>query len=102
MNFMALTAAVLFLVLARPAAAYFTLGNPDCAEVTAAREDEVGAPAMVMWVFGYITARNYERDATAGEFTDDLEILDLILNYCREHPGNDLDDASINIYDSLK
>ena len=104
MNLRPLTALALVLILAmaQPAAAYTVKGSVECPDVVREDANENHRKMNMWWVLGYISARNYERDASVGKGEDAEHLYGHVLSYCRNHPGNDLDDASIALYDLLK
>ena len=102
MKFRPPTTLVLILAMASPAAAYTVKGSVECPDVV--REDANGQHRMMnmWWVLGYFSGRNYELAADVGEGVDSDVLYAHVLTYCRAHPGNDMDDASIDLYDLLK
>ena len=102
MKFRLLTALVLTLAMAPPAAGYTIKGSVECRDVVLEEANERFREAIKWWVLGYFSGRNYERDADTGKDMDGEALYAHVLNYCREHPGDGTDNASIDIYDFLK
>ena len=99
MKFRPLTTLVLTLAMASPAAAYTVKGNVQCRDVVLEDANERFREAIKWWVLGYFSGRNYERDADTGKDMDGEALYAHVLNYCREHLGNDVVNASKDLYD---
>ena len=76
------------------------IGGESCGEILSDHDNDKKTFyfTRMQWVLGYITARNYERDATKGKNISSDSIYYSIIKYCRENPLKDLDDASIHLY----
>lgn len=90
-------------VLAVPgaASAYTAKGIVECPKLLEEDANPEFRQMNKFWLLGYITARNYEADADAGAETDNEALYLLALDYCRANPEGDLDDAAIEVYDTL-
>ena len=110
MKFRPLTTLVLILAMASPGAAYadYTVkGSVECPDVVKEDANEHFREFNKWWILGYFTGRNYERDrhqpdSLVGKGIDSDDLYAHVLSYCRTHPDNDMDDASIDHYDLLK
>ncbi len=102
MKFRPLTTLVLILAIASPAAAYTVKGSVECPAVVREDANEKHRLANMWWVLGYISGRNYERDTNAAKGVDSEDIYAHVLSYCRTHPEDDMDDASIDLYNLVK
>ena len=102
MTFRPLTTLVLILAMASPAAAYTVKGSVECPDVVREDDNEDFRKMNMWWVLGYFSGRNYELDASTGKGIDGEDLYAHVLTYCRSHPNNDMDDASIDLYDLLK
>ncbi len=110
MKFRALATLALALAMASPGAAYadYTVkGSIECPDVVREDDDTNFRAMNKWWVLGYFSGRNFERDkflddALVGKGIDSDALYGLVLGYCRDHPGNDLDDASHDLYDRLQ
>lgn len=89
-------------LLAAPAAAYTVKANIECPDVLKEDSNPTFSAQNHWWVLGYITARNYVDDAEAGKGVDNDVIYQMLIDYCTNNPNDDIDDASIYIYESLK
>ena len=89
-------------LLAMPASAYTVKANIDCPDVLKEDANPTFSAQNHWWVLGYITARNFEADADVGKGVDNDTIYQMLIEYCTNNPNDDIDDASIFIYESLK
>ncbi len=93
---------------ALPAAADYTVkGSVECPDIVKEDANEHYREYNKWWLLGYITARNYEADRSGGfgevaRGVDSDVIYQQALDFCRANPGNDWDDAAINMYNSYK
>ncbi len=102
MKFRPLTTLVLTLAMASPAAAYTVKGSVECPDVIREDANEDHRNMNKWWVLGYFSGRNYERDASTGKGLDAEDLYAHVLTCCSTHPGNDMDDASIDLYNLVK
>ena len=102
MKFRPLATLVLILAIAQPAAAYTVKGSVECPDVVREDANEKFRQMNMWWVLGYISGRNYERDASTAKGVDSKQLYAHVLAYCRSHPGRDMDDASKDLYDLLR
>ena len=102
MRFRPAAALVLILALASPAAAYTVKGSVECPDVVREDANEDHRNMNMWWMLGYFSGRNYELDATTGKGLDAEDLYGHVLSYCRNHLGNDMDDAAIELYNLLK
>jgi len=102
MKFLPLTMITLILAIASPAAAYTVKGSVECPDVVKEDATENFRKMNMWWVLGYISGRNYENDTSVSKGIDGEDLYAHVLSYCRTHPGNDMDDASIDLYDALR
>lgn len=96
-----LSAAVM-LMPPSPSAAYTAKGFVECPKLIEEDANPNYRQMNKFWLLGYITARNYENDASVGDSIDDESLYLLALEFCRRNPQADLDDAAIDIYDRLR
>ncbi len=102
MKFRPLTTLVLILAIASPAAAYTVKGSVECPDVIREDANEDFRKMNMWWVLGYISGRNYESDASVGKGLDSEDLYGHVLTYCRSHLGDDMDDASNDLYKLLR
>ncbi len=102
MKFRPLTALVLILAIAQPAAAYTVKGSVECPDVIREDANEDFRKMNMWWVLGYISGRNYESDASVGKGLDSEDLYGHVLTYCRNNLASDMDDAAIDLYDLLR
>ena len=93
---------------ALPAAADYTVkGSVECPDIVKENSHEHYSEYNKWWLLGYFTARNYLADQSGdygqvGKGVDSDEIYSMALSFCRDNPGNDWDDAAIDVYNRLK
>ncbi len=97
-----LTTLALILAMASPAAAYTVKGSVECPDVVREDSNDNHRKMNMWWVLGYFSGRNYENSASTGKGIDSDVLYAHVLTYCKAHPNNDMDDASIDLYDLLK
>ncbi len=102
MKLLPLTTLVLILAMASPAAAYTVKGSVECPDVIREDNNENHRKMNVWWILGYFSGRNYENDASVGKGVDGEDLYAHVLSYCRTHPEDDMDDASIDLYNLVK
>jgi len=102
MKFRPLTTIVLILAMASPAAAYTVKGSVECPDVIREDSNENHRKMNMWWILGYFSGRNYELDAQVGKGIDGDDLYAHVLTYCRSHLGNDMDDASNDLYKLLR
>ena len=102
MKFRPLTTLVLILAMASPAAAYTVKGSVECPDVIREDNNENHRKMNMWWILGYFSGRNYELDASVGKGIDGEDPYAHVLTYCRSHLADDMDDASIDLYNLLK
>ena len=102
MKFRSLTTLVLILAMASPAAAYTVKGSVECPDVVREDATEDFRKMNMWWILGYFSGRNYENAASVGKGIDGDDLYAHVLAYCRSHPGKDMDDASIDLYELLR
>ena len=78
-------------------------GNTSCGELLEEEKNRTSQGILFYqknaWILGYITGRNYENNANKGRGVHPDSIYYAVLNYCRDNPLKDLDDAIQFIYD---
>ena len=97
-----LTAMALAALTAAPAAAYTAISAVECPDILREDADPTYREMNKWWLMGYITGRNYAADGVVGRGVDNGSIYNMALEYCRENPGSDWDDAAVYIYDALQ
>ena len=102
MKFLPLTSLALIAAMASPAAAYTVKGSVECPDVVKEDATEKFRLANMWWVLGYFSGRNYELDANTGTNVESEDMYAHVLSFCRNNPGKDMDDASIDLYNLLK
>ncbi|MFQ5565032.1 MAG: HdeA/HdeB family chaperone [Paracoccaceae bacterium] len=102
MKVLPLTTLALILAMASPAAAYTVKGSVECPDVVKEDANENYRKMNMWWILGYFTGRNYEQDVSVGKGIDAEDLYAHVLSYCKAHPGNDMDDASIDLYNLLR
>lgn len=98
----ALVLAAALLAAPAPARAYLALGVTDCATVIEEDANEHYALANLLWVLGYLTARNFVDGADSGALYDDDEIYEMLLDFCADNPQADLDAAGEYLFEALQ
>lgn len=93
--------ALVALAAAAPAAAYTVKSSVECPDIVREDENENYRAMNRWWLMGYFTGRNFADDAEVGKAIEDENIYQMALDYCRNNPQNDWDDAAIHIYDRL-
>lgn len=94
--------------MAAPAVAYTVKGSVECPDVLKEDSNEAYSLANRWWVLGYITGRNYQTELQTGDATqtgagvDEDQIYAYVIEFCKNNPDKDMDDASIDLYESLK
>jgi uncharacterized membrane protein YgcG len=97
----------LLAVVALPAQAEYTVkGGVECPDIVKEDADEHYREYNKWWLLGYITGRNYQidlggNDSNAGRDVESDAIYAMALEWCRNNPGNDWDDAAIQLFDRL-
>jgi hypothetical protein len=96
-------AAMTLIGFAAPAsgAAYTVKSSVECPDIVREDANENYREMNKWWLMGYFTGRNYAADAETGKAVEDEDIYQMALDYCRENPGNDWDDAAIHVYGRL-
>ena len=94
-------AALIALSAAAPAAAYEVKSAVKCPDLVREDANETYRAMNKWWLMGYFTGRNFANDAEAGKAVGDEDIYRMALDYCRSNPGDDWDDAAIDVYDRL-
>lgn len=95
-----LTVAMLLTMSALPVAADYTVkGSFSCEAAMQEDSNEHYREYNKWWLLGYFTVRNYELQQNVGHGIDDDNIYQMALTFCQSNPGNDWDDAAIQIYD---
>ena len=102
MKLLPLTTTVLILAVTAPAAAYTVKGSVECPDLIREDANEDHRNMNMWWVLGYFSGRNYELDAQTGKGIDAEDLYGHVLSYCKSHLSDDMDDASIDLYDLLK
>ena len=80
---------------------YTVQGSQECGDII--YEDRMNNDmmyqAVTSWLQGYITARNFITDSDKG--ADFHSLYFALLNFCKDFPLKDIDDAAIFIYSTL-
>jgi hypothetical protein len=84
------------------AQAYTVKGSIECPEMMEEDANETFALANKFWLLGYLTGRNFENDTDVGRGMESDTIYSIALDFCRNNPSKDIDDAGIRVYDILK
>jgi hypothetical protein len=95
-------AGLAMLVSAASAQAYAVKGLVACPDAVQADSQEESRLANKFWLLGYISARNFTRDAQVGADVAAEDIYARALGYCRENPADGWDDAARFVYESLR
>jgi hypothetical protein len=97
-----IAAAVLVaLATAAPAAGYTVKSLVECPDVVREDTDADFREMNKWWLMGYLTGRNYAADGEVGSAIEDENIYRMALDYCRDNPSSDWDDAAVHVYDLL-
>ncbi len=94
-------AALTALSMASPAMAYTVKSSVQCGDIVREDSNETYRQMNKWWLMGYFTGRNYAVDSEAGKAIEDENIYQMALDYCRNNPAEDWDDAAIYVYDRL-
>lgn len=54
------------------------------------------------WLLGYITRYNYDHETKLGRGYKNKALVDTALQYCREHPLDDFDQAALHVTEQLR
>ena len=85
-----------------PAHADYTVkGSVECPGIVEEDAHEHYRQYNRWWVLGYFTGRNYVEDKGVGKGMDNDKIYEIALDYCKNNPGSDWDDASRHVYELL-
>ena len=94
-------AALIALAAVAPASAYTVKSSVECTDIVREDANEDYRAMNRWWLMGYFTGRNYAADAEVGREIEDENIYQMALDFCRGNPGNDWDDAAVQVYDRL-
>ena len=96
-----------------PAMADYTVkGSVECPDIVKEDANENYREYNKWWLLGYFSARNYaadtannaggtQKNSEVGKGIDNDNIYNMALDFCKNNPGNDWDDAAIHVYDLL-
>ena len=93
------------LAMAAPTAVnaeYTVKGSVECPDVVREDANEDFRKMNMWWILGYISGRNFERDASVSKGIDAEDLYAHVLSFCRANPGKDMDDGSIDLYELLQ
>lgn len=98
-----LTALTLFAVLASPAWSFMAYGQGvlTCAELTEYHDRFGESLGAKQWIYGYVTARNFENYSDKGEGKHKA-FYAAIIQDCRQNPLDDSLDATNRLYNKLR
>jgi hypothetical protein len=82
-------------------AEYTVKGSVECPGIVEEDANEHFRQYNRWWVLGYITGRNYAAEKDVGKGMDNDKIYEIALDFCKNNPNNDWDDASRHVYDLL-
>ncbi|MBZ9888933.1 hypothetical protein LB559_13370 [Mesorhizobium sp. BR1-1-3] len=102
-------ACVAFCMLTYPAGAgeYATYGPGANSCGKWVKAEEMSRAVGMSWVLGFMTAMNFRNGRSGNQHTDvthgtDADSLELwLVNYCSEHPLEDLNAATLSLYFEL-
>ena len=77
-------------------AGYTALGNNTCGNILANENNPSAKNALIFYMNGYFTARNYENAADVSADGDTLFYS--LIRYCKDNPFRKLSHASESIY----
>ena len=95
-------AALIVLASVSPGLAYTVLGHVECPGIVEEDANEHFREYNKWWLMGYFTARNYETESEVGRGADHDKLYAQALDYCRNNPKDDWDDAAIFLYEQMK
>lgn len=84
------------------AQAYTVIGGIQCPKMIEEDANESYKLANEFWLLGYLSGRNFENDIDVGKGFDSSTIYVMALDFCRNNPSKDIDDAAIRVYDILR
>ena len=94
--------AAALVALTLPAHAEYTVkGSVECPGIVEEDANEHFRQYNRWWVLGYFTGRNYAADKDVGKGMDNDKIYEIALDFCKNNPNNDWDDASRHVYELL-
>jgi hypothetical protein len=84
-----------------PGLAYTVKSSVECPDIVREDSEEAYREMNKWWLMGYLTGRNYAADGEVGSAIEDENIYRMALDYCRDNPSSDWDDAAVHVYDLL-